>query len=223
MKRIDRLPYFAPSVLSLKMNTLFKCYHEYPKIATFWQEGNAFACVFGGKVTVVGKADWGDLQMFARFIGAKETEVISDSGYTVLMHDCKTNRPCTLIPSNDFNKAHEIICTVDQSFKVLAPRLEFIADMTIRTRNNCARTFINDDTVALITAEDEEFCLLGVLARDPLLSKKGSGKKMVEEVISDCSTRGKALYVIAENDKLAKFYENCGFYPISKVLDLKSW
>lgn len=222
MKRIDRLPYFAPSVLSLKMNTLFKCYHEYPKIATFWQQGNAFACVFGGKVTVCGKADWDELRMFAKFIGAREVEILSDSGHTVLMHDCKTEVPCTMLPTSDYDKVHKIICTADQTFGVLVPRLEFIADMKIRQCNNCARAFIYDDTVGLITAEDEDFCLLGVLARDPF-APRGNGKKILNEIISDCATRGKSLYVIAENEKLEKYYKNCGFYPISKVLYLKSW
>ena len=45
----------------------------------------------------------------------------------------------------------------------------------------------------------------------------------INEIISDCATRGKSLYVIAENEKLENYYKNCGFYPIGKVLYLKSW
>ena len=217
----DTLPPLPAGVLGAKIETLFACYADCPGIASFYRSGHGVIALFGGRATLCGQFDPGELGAFLTFIGAEEVECEPAClgggilpGFSVSEHCVLSCRSLSTdaVLTGDAGEAYDILRTAEPGFASV-DRLEWLSDINRRVNRNRAGVFTRSGAAVIVTAVTEKSAVIGAVACRPDERGHGSAAALVRDAAGAYNSLGRRVYTVAADAGLVSYYTRLGFLP----------
>ena len=226
----DTLPPLPAGVLGAKIETLFACYADCPGIASFYRGERGVIALFGGRATLCGQFDPGELSAFLSFIGAMEVECDPVSlggavlpGFSLTEHtvlSCfglSTDAMLTgAMLTGDAGEAYDILLSAEPAFAAV-DRLEWLSDINRRVSRSRASVFTRSGAAVIVTAATQDTAVIGAVACSPWARGRGAAASLVRDTAGLYNAFGRCVYTVAANAGLACYYTRLGFLPVGTL------
>lgn len=122
----------------------------------------------------------------------------------------------SLRPAESLSAVYQLLCKADPWFAAQVQYDAWLVDFSHRCRHQQSECYILTDDTHVVSTISILFlwngqALAGGVATDPAWQNKGYARRMLAEFCRITDARGMTVQLMAADDRLAGFYERCGW------------